>query len=52
MFVQYRMAGASISAAGIDVIRRKLAGEDVDQKSSGLSPREWRELMAVIEPEP
>jgi len=25
-----------------------LAGEDVDQKGSGLSPREWREMMAAL----
>jgi len=25
-----------------------LAGETVDQASSGLSPREWRELMATL----
>jgi thymidylate synthase (FAD) len=31
------------------VIRRMLAGEQLDQKASGLSPREWRELMAVLE---
>jgi thymidylate synthase (FAD) len=30
------------------VIRRMLAGEKVDQESSGLSPCEWRELMAVL----
>jgi thymidylate synthase (FAD) len=30
------------------VIRRLLAGEEVDQASSGLSAREWRELMATI----
>jgi hypothetical protein len=25
-----------------------LAGEAVDQAASGLSPRDWRELMAVL----
>jgi hypothetical protein len=25
-----------------------LAGEPVDQAASGLSPREWRELMAML----
>jgi hypothetical protein len=25
-----------------------IEGEQVDQTSSGLSPREWRELMAVL----
>jgi hypothetical protein len=30
------------------VIRRILAGQPVDQASSGLSAREWRELMALL----
>jgi len=47
-FVEYRMNAASISATGLKVIQRMLAGETVDQVSSGLSPREWRELMAVL----
>lgn len=47
-FLEYRMNAATISATGLRVIRRLLAGEAVDRQSSGLSPREWRELMAVI----
>src|ERR1700675_4535889 len=47
-FLEYRMNAASISATGLAVIRRMLAGQTVEQKDSGLSPREWRELMAVL----
>jgi len=47
-FLEYRMNAATISATGLVVIRRLLAGEQVDQPSSGLSPREWRELTAVL----
>src|SRR5712675_1876048 len=47
-FLEYRMNAASISATGLKVIQRMLAGETVDQASSGLSPREWRELMATL----
>src|SRR5580692_3823599 len=47
-FLEYRMNAAAISATGLTVIRRMLGGETVDQKTSGLSPREWRELMAVL----
>jgi thymidylate synthase (FAD) len=47
-FLEYRMNAAAISATGLAVVRRLLAGERVDQPSSGLSPREWRELMAVL----
>jgi thymidylate synthase (FAD) len=47
-FLDYRMNAALISATGLAVIRRMLAGEAVDQASSGLSAREWRELMATL----
>jgi thymidylate synthase (FAD) len=47
-FLEYRMNAAQISATGLAIIRRMLAGEAVDQASSGLSAREWRELMAVL----
>ncbi len=35
----------SASAKGKAVVKRLLAGEQVGQKDSGLSAREWRELM-------
>jgi thymidylate synthase (FAD) len=47
-FLEYRMNAASISATGLAVIRRMLAGEAIDQASSGLSVREWRELMGTL----
>jgi len=47
-FLEYRMNAALISATGLAVIRRLLAGEQVDQASSGLSVREWRELMGLL----
>jgi thymidylate synthase (FAD) len=47
-FLEYRMNAALISATGLAVIRRLLAGETVEPETSGLSPREWRELMAVL----
>jgi thymidylate synthase (FAD) len=47
-FLEYRMNAATISATGLAVIRRMLAGESVDQASSGLSAREWRELIATL----
>jgi thymidylate synthase (FAD) len=30
------------------VVRRLLAGEPVTREASGMSAREWRELMAVL----
>ncbi len=47
-FLDYRLNAAMISASGLAVLRRMLEGENVDQPSSGLSPREWRELMAIL----
>jgi thymidylate synthase (FAD) len=47
-FMEYRMGSASISASGLAVIRRLLAGESVTQEASGLSRREWRELMGTL----
>jgi len=47
-FLEYRMNASTISATGLKVIQRMLAGEQVDQAASGLSAREWRELMAVL----
>ena len=47
-FEDYRLGGAHLSAKGLAVVKRLLAGEQVDQKSSGLSAREWRELMETL----
>ena len=51
-FLEYRLNAATISATALAVLRRMLEGEKVDQPSSGLSPREWRELMAMLGREP
>jgi thymidylate synthase (FAD) len=47
-FLEYRMNAALISATGLAVIRRLLAGETVAFEASGLSRREWHELMALL----
>ena len=47
-FMQYRMGGAHFSARGLAVVTRLIAGEKVTQGTSGLSKREWRELMAAL----
>ncbi len=47
-FADYRMGAVELSAPGLSVVKRMLAGETVEQRDSGLSPREWRELMAVL----
>ncbi|GGG43074.1 flavin-dependent thymidylate synthase [Caldovatus sediminis] len=47
-FRDYRLGAATLSAPMLAVVRRMLAGEPVAQEGSGLSKREWRELMAVL----
>ncbi|MGH6921004.1 MAG: FAD-dependent thymidylate synthase, partial [Geminicoccaceae bacterium] len=47
-FVDYRLEGASLSAKALAVVRRMLRGETVEQADSGMSPREWRELQALL----
>jgi thymidylate synthase (FAD) len=48
-FEDYRLNAAELSGQALAVLRRMLAGEDVTQTDSGLSPREWRELQAHLE---
>ncbi|MBP2292125.1 FAD-dependent thymidylate synthase [Azospirillum rugosum] len=44
-FSEYRLGGTHVSKTGLEVVKRLLAGEAVTQETSGLSKREWRELM-------
>ncbi len=48
-FLDYRRGGAFMSKQALDVVRRRLRGEEVDQESSGMSAREWRELVSVLD---
>ena len=48
-FTKYQMGGASISSQSLEVVKRLIVGESVSQQESGLSQREWRELMATLE---
>ena len=48
-FMDFRMGAATLSAGMLAVLRRMLAGEAVEQAGSGLSKREWTELMEVLE---
>ena len=47
-FESHVLEGAQLSGGGLAVVRRLLAGERVTQEDSGLSKREWRELMATL----
>jgi thymidylate synthase (FAD) len=48
-FMQYRVGSVGLSAAALDIVKKMLAGETVSQEDSGMSKREWRELMATLE---
>jgi thymidylate synthase (FAD) len=48
-FEDYRMGGANLSAQALDVVRRRLKGEEVTQENSGMAAREWREFVEMIE---
>jgi thymidylate synthase (FAD) len=47
-FRDFRLGAVTLSASMMGVVKQMLAGEAPQQKGSGLSPREWRELMAVL----
>jgi thymidylate synthase (FAD) len=51
-FQQYRLGGAQISQKGLELVKRLIAGAPVSQAESGLSKREWAELMAVLGRQP
>ena len=48
-FMDYRVGGTEISSKGKKVIQKLISGEKVDIDKSGLSKREWNELMSVLE---
>jgi thymidylate synthase (FAD) len=46
-FEDYRMGGVTLSAKAVDVLKRRLQGEVVEQGESGMSKGEWREFVEV-----
>ncbi|GBR72012.1 FAD-dependent thymidylate synthase [Gluconobacter kanchanaburiensis] len=48
-FQEYRLGAFTFSAGMLDVVRRRLTGEAVTQETSGLTKREWSEMMAVLD---
>jgi thymidylate synthase (FAD) len=48
-FSSYRSGSIEISAEAMKVIKLLIAGKKIDQKSSGLSAREWNELMSSLD---
>jgi thymidylate synthase (FAD) len=48
-FLDYRHHGVQLSAPALAVVKRLLAGEEVDETTSGLGKREWAELQGVLQ---
>ncbi len=44
-FLDYRVGAVHVSAKGKKIIQKMVKGEKCDIESSGLSKREWNELM-------
>ena len=47
-FLDYRVGGTEVSSKGKNLIQKLIKGEKVDMESSGLSKREWNELMEAF----
>ena len=48
-FLDYRVGAAHLSSKGLKIIKSMINGNKVDYEDSGLSKREWNELMEVID---
>jgi thymidylate synthase (FAD) len=47
-FAKHRLSGKEFSGAAIEVIKKMAKGKKVIQEESGLSLREWNELMLIL----
>ena len=48
-FMDYRVGGTEVSAKGKVILQKLLKGEEINLEQSGLSKREWNELMEAFE---
>ena len=48
-FMDYRVGGIEVSAKGRVIIQKLIKGEDISMEDSGLSKREWNELMEAFD---
>ena len=48
-FMDYRVGGTEVSAKGKNVIKQLIKGEKINIDDSGLSKREWNELMIAFD---
>jgi thymidylate synthase (FAD) len=50
-FLDHRANATTISGKGMEVVKRMIRGETVSQEDSGMSKREYTELMSKLEEE-
>ncbi|MEO1952404.1 FAD-dependent thymidylate synthase, partial [Thioclava sp.] len=43
-FEDYRLGGVNLSGKAVELLKRRLAGEEITQETSGMSKGEWREF--------
>ena len=48
-FMDYRVGGTEVSAKGKKVIQKLIKGGEITMEQSGLSKREWNELMEAFD---
>ena len=48
-FMDYRVGGTEVSSKGKIILQKLIKGEDVNLDQSGLSKREWNELMIAFD---
>ncbi len=48
-FLDYRVGGTEVSSKGKKIIQKLISGEKVNAEKSGLSKREWNELMSALD---
>ena len=48
-FLDYRVGAAHLSSKGLKIIKSMINGTKISYEDSGLSKREWNELMEVID---
>ena len=47
--MDYRVGGTEVSSRGKIIIQKLIKGENVNIENSGLSKREWNELMIAFD---
>ena len=48
-FMDYRVGGTEVSVKGKEIIQKLIKGENISIEQSGLSKREWNELMTAFD---